>query len=490
VVFSLGLKNLLRNAKNTLILLFVIAVITFLFFIGNTIIAESHRGLRRTYIRNYTGDIVILQQSDVSMSIFGANTPSIGEFFVIPTLKQYDELVSILTGIEEVKAFTSQLTGTAAMDIHGRRYPVPLFGIDPETYFDVFPGIILHRGKFLEPGERGVMITTNRAARIERETGKELSLGDEIMFSTVGPTGFKIRAVPLRGIYSYQSSGEITDEIVLVDPQTLRGLNSIFIASGSDYAPPKEAVDLLSGEMEDLFGEEGSAEDSVAGDLSADGGLSLESLTDRLREEDTSGGRRGGDIGRGGWNFLLLRLDEGARTRAVLTRLNGLLKHYSAEAVDWRQAAGTSAVLVQLLQVLYNGGFLLVGIAGTIGIVNIMLIAVFRRTREIGTLRAIGATDRYIWGLLYFEELTVSLLAGLFGIVLGVAAVAVINRIGITITNDLIASLLGQRLLQIGIRPWVVVGSLCIALVFGFLASLYPVRKALAIQPVIAMEEG
>lgn len=138
------------------------------------------------------------------------------------------------------------------------------------------------------------------------------------------------------------------------------------------------------------------------------------------------------------------------------------------------------------MQVMYNGGFILVVVAGIIAIVNILIISIFERTGEIGTLRAIGATKNYIRGMIYLETLVLSIIAGFLAIITGKIVINIINNASLMINNNLIASLLGERTLNVSFIPLVAVISLVTSVLLGFLSSIFPVRMALGIEPVTA----
>jgi len=366
------------------------------------------------------------------------------------------------------------------MDVLGRRYQVPIFGVDAASYFTLFSGIKLTNGRFLASGEQGVMLTAERAKRIEKETGKKLRIGDKIIFSTVGRTGFKIREAPLVGIFVYQSSGPVMEEIVLTDPQTVRALNALMVASGNDVQLREDEVDLLTDDWDSLFDESQPIVPSGEG-------VSVEELRNRigrsgLEDKETEGG--------GSWNFILLRLRPGVSHRAVIEKINKFVRSSHAKAVDWRTAAGTPALIVLLLQVLFNGGFILLAVAGILAIINIFLIVVFRRTREIGTLMALGASQGYIRSLILIENLSLSFGAGLCGIIVGSLALRLINDVGIRVANPLMASLLGQTVLRIPFSWPVAWICLFCAVLLGFFSSMYPIRVALRIEPAVAVSKG
>ncbi|MCG7318196.1 ABC transporter permease [Brevibacillus laterosporus] len=111
-------------------------------------------------------------------------------------------------------------------------------------------------------------------------------------------------------------------------------------------------------------------------------------------------------------------------------------------------------------------------VVGGIGIMNIMLVSVTERTREIGIRKAIGATKLAIMQQFLIESVTLSFLGGMIGILLGIGAAWIVNKLGgveiaITITPMLYAFL----------------SSLFVGVVFG----VYPAKKAAEMKPIDAL---
>jgi len=142
------------------------------------------------------------------------------------------------------------------------------------------------------------------------------------------------------------------------------------------------------------------------------------------------------------------------------------------------------------VQAIYNTGILLVSVAGVITVINILLIAVFRRAREIGTLRAIGASDGYIRSLILSENLIIAVVAGFTGVGGGFLFLRWINSLNFIIHNELIVSMLGGTVLQIDFFLPLAVISFFIAVALALVASLYPVEAAVRIEPMAAVRRG
>jgi ABC-type lipoprotein release transport system permease subunit len=487
MVFYLAIRNIIKNKKNNFIIILLIAIITFIFFIGNSVIGMIDQGIRQAYIESLTGDVVLEKTTDITMNLFSANTPVISSYFNTPVLPAYDAVMEIAASETGINGITSQVSGKAYLDLMNVREPVLLCGIDAESYFSLFPGIILEEGRFLRAGEYGAMITEERAQRIEMYSGQRPQIGAPMLLTSGGAMGFKIREVPLVGIYKYKNPGQFMNEIVIIDPQTVRVLNSIQVAgsSGKDGYINTEAgaksTSLLSADPDDIFGEAFAANDESETD-----GFSVDLLENYLRDSKTENAQETG----GDWNFIILRLKKGISAGAFISSLNKKIQPYGLTAVNWRIAAGNSAILSLLIQVLFNSGIFLVCVAGVITVINILLITVFRRTREIGTLRAIGASDTYIRSLVFSENLVIALIAAFAGIIGGVLFMFWINSLGINISNELIVSLLGGQILKLDFIPQTAVFSFFMAVLFSLAASLYPVEVTVRIEPIVAVQRG
>jgi putative ABC transport system permease protein len=136
---------------------------------------------------------------------------------------------------------------------------------------------------------------------------------------------------------------------------------------------------------------------------------------------------------------------------------------------DIADAASASSSIMTNLLASIAGVSLLVG---GIGIMNIMLVSVTERTREIGIRMAIGARSGVIRRQFLIESMTMSLVGGIIGVLLGVAA-----SIGISSTLNW-PTLVSPASILVS-----VIFSVLVGVVFGY----YPARKAAALDPIDAL---
>lgn len=125
-------------------------------------------------------------------------------------------------------------------------------------------------------------------------------------------------------------------------------------------------------------------------------------------------------------------------------------------------------------------------IVGGIGIMNIMYVSVMERTREIGTMKAIGATSNIVLLLFLFESGILGLIGGVVGDATGIALGYVITY-GIGLGFQGSETGFSQPGPLIYISPEVLVLGAVFGFMVGILAGYFPARKAAKLQPVEAL---
>jgi putative ABC transport system permease protein len=111
-------------------------------------------------------------------------------------------------------------------------------------------------------------------------------------------------------------------------------------------------------------------------------------------------------------------------------------------------------------------------IVGGIGIMNIMLVSVTERTREIGLRLAVGAKTKDILSQFLVEAVTLSVLGGAIGIIVGVGTSALISHFAKW---------------SILVSPTAITMAFCFSALVGIFFGYYPARKAAVLDPIDAL---
>ncbi|TRX38640.1 ABC transporter permease [Flavobacterium sp. ZT3R18] len=123
----------------------------------------------------------------------------------------------------------------------------------------------------------------------------------------------------------------------------------------------------------------------------------------------------------------------------------------------------------------------LVLLSGIIGISNIMLIVVKERTKEIGIRRALGATPGAIRSQILLEAISLTIIAGMFGIAVATGLIAILNMILASMPTD------GMMFINPSVDLVVVFIALLILVGSGLLAGFIPAQTAINVKPVDAL---
>jgi putative ABC transport system permease protein len=181
------------------------------------------------------------------------------------------------------------------------------------------------------------------------------------------------------------------------------------------------------------------------------------------------------------WHFFFIQAHSGKLSRAldetesILRRMRGVkpseASNFSLSTADrYIEQFDSITATIGLIAIAISSVGLLVG---GIGVMNIMLVSVTERTREIGIRKAIGATRRDIVLQFLLEAMTLTGVGGVFGIILAFAA------------SYLIVALLPS--LPTVIPAWSVIAGLSVSVAIGLIFGVWPARKAALLDPIEAL---
>lgn len=322
-----------------------------------------------------------------------------------------DDAYALQRDVEEVGAAAPSRRGSGQLIAGNANWSAPIQGVTPE-FFDARDWS-LDAGRTFEPQE---LSGAGKVAILGQTTARQLFGDGDPLDQTI-----RVRKVPFKiiGVLAKKGqsmNGQDQDDIVLVPLSTAR--NRLFGAGGGK----QRRIDVIHLQVKEGY----------------DMKVAEEKIKELLRQRHKLQPGQEDD-------FTIRNLTEIAQAQEASTRVMTLL------------LASIAAVSL---------------IVGGIGIMNIMLVSVTERTREIGLRMAVGARGKDILNQFLVEAVTLSLIGGFIGILIGVGG------------SYLIGQLAGWRTeLNIDSIVLAVGFSAAVGIFFGF----YPARKASQLLPIDAL---
>ena len=178
-------------------------------------------------------------------------------------------------------------------------------------------------------------------------------------------------------------------------------------------------------------------------------------------------------------SMIALKLYQDADNSVVIDQISALLRdrHRLREGdeddfqvMDMRQIMETMTTVTGYLKLLLIAIAAVSLLVGAIGIMNMMLVSVAERTREIGIRKAIGARERHIITQFLAESIMISFIGSMIGLVLGVGLSQGVGRF-----------ILGYN---VPFSIWPVVLSISVAVIVGLASGVMPAVKAAKLNPI------
>ena len=180
-----------------------------------------------------------------------------------------------------------------------------------------------------------------------------------------------------------------------------------------------------------------------------------------------------------GYHSIVIEADDTQNVEAIAEEV----KTKNVNAITSKEILDGILQVFDIIEIVLGAIGAISLLVASIGIANTMVMAIYERTKEIGLMKAVGATRSSIWKLFTVE-------AGLLGFWGGVAGV------GVGYALSLVANQIANRMLaEDGISAqdivelpwWLVLGMLAFTTVVGTLAGLYPAARAARLDPIDAL---
>ncbi len=143
------------------------------------------------------------------------------------------------------------------------------------------------------------------------------------------------------------------------------------------------------------------------------------------------------------------------------------------------QILETFSTIFSIVQAVLIGIAAISLLVGGIGIMNTMYTAVLEKTKDIGIMKSIGATNKDILSLFLLESGFLGLVGGLIGVIIGIGLAKGVEFFAM--------QAYGTPLIQASISPTLIVGALLFSFIIGALSGTLPARQASKLKPVEAL---
>lgn len=216
---------------------------------------------------------------------------------------------------------------------------------------------------------------------------------------------------------------------------------------------------------------------------SADGNIYMQ-LDETNAYNDWARGKRI-DRNKEGYSMLIVKAEDPDVVLDVADEINNL--GYMANTPQSYLEGINSFFMV--LQIIFGGVGAIALLVAAIGIANTMTMSILERTREIGLMKAIGATNKDVLSIFLGEAAGIGFVGGLGGVILGWGASAVLNVVSLAYFASQASSGGGSLPTAAASTPfWLPIFALVFATVIGLLSGFYPALRAATLVPVNALK--
>ena len=187
------------------------------------------------------------------------------------------------------------------------------------------------------------------------------------------------------------------------------------------------------------------------------------------------------DYNKVGYNTIIVK----ATSPEVVIELADKITEMGYQAYTPQSQVQSISSFFTIMQIVFGGVGAIALLVAAIGIANTMAMAILERTREIGIMKAIGATNNNILSIFLGEAAGIGFLGGVGGYLLGWLICSLINLLA---GSYLASESGGGASLATSIPIWMPIFSIAFATVIGLISGLFPALNAATLVPVDALK--
>lgn len=181
--------------------------------------------------------------------------------------------------------------------------------------------------------------------------------------------------------------------------------------------------------------------------------------------------------------LIIVRVKEGFDVEQVGKRIEDVLEKRRKEkdftVLTPAQLAERVGNIYRIIQIVFGGIAAISLLVGALGIANTMVMNVLERTREVGIMKALGATNGHVLRLFLLESGVIGIVGGSIGVLIGFLISRIINYASTRV--------LGEGVLTTQVTPQLALFALVFSFIVGVISGLYPAYRASKMDPVIAL---
>jgi putative ABC transport system permease protein len=181
---------------------------------------------------------------------------------------------------------------------------------------------------------------------------------------------------------------------------------------------------------------------------------------------------------------VAIRLDDPTQAGAIGEQLQKL---EGVEVITMSELLGTQQRMMESAKMLVFAIVFIAIAISAIGVLNTVLMSVFERTREIGVMRATGASKTHIFSLIWLETLLMAVVGGVAGLAIAIVGSGFMEKVVVAALTKVKFMTVGSHSQLAEFDPRIVVTTLLFVLGIGLLAGVYPAFRASRQEPIEAL---
>ncbi|MBA7605398.1 ABC transporter permease YtrF [subsurface metagenome] len=170
-------------------------------------------------------------------------------------------------------------------------------------------------------------------------------------------------------------------------------------------------------------------------------------------------------------------------------RITEKINEMGLNALSMEQILGTISTIFTILTGVLGALGAIALFVAAIGIVNTLVMSIYERFREIGIMKAIGASNSDINKIFLYEAGAIGFMGGVFGVIIGYFFGKGLNAIALyfiqTSTSEGLTAFSGLNLFEVPL--WLFFGAIIFAILVGIISGVYPARRAARLDPIDAL---